>query len=146
MSDQLPAHYMQIEKLILSTIQKQTEERNLLNASQFGFRADHSTSLHCTRMSLVDHVTINFNNNMLTAAVFLDIKKAFNTMWQSGLLHKLSELEFSTCLIKIIASFLTNRKIKFLVEGEFSTPRKIGDLQPQGSILALVLYSLYIVT
>jgi hypothetical protein len=56
------------EKLILRTIQKHAEERTVLNASQFGFRADHSTTLQCMR--LADHVTLNFNNNMATAAVF----------------------------------------------------------------------------
>jgi hypothetical protein len=54
------------EKLILGTIEKHTEERNLPNASQFGFRADHSTTLQCVR--LADHITLNFNNNMSTAA------------------------------------------------------------------------------
>jgi hypothetical protein len=38
------------------------------NASQFGFRTDHSMMLQCMR--LADHVTLNFNNNMSTAAVF----------------------------------------------------------------------------
>jgi hypothetical protein len=33
------------EKLILRTIQKHIEEINLLNASQFGFRAHHSIAL-----------------------------------------------------------------------------------------------------
>jgi hypothetical protein len=61
------------EKLILRTIQKHTEEINLLNASQFGFRADHSTTLQC--MMLADHITLNFNNNMPMGAVFLDMKK-----------------------------------------------------------------------
>jgi hypothetical protein len=42
----------------------------------------------------------------MTAAVFLDIAEAFDTTWQSGLLYKLSELEFSTHLIKLIASLL----------------------------------------
>jgi hypothetical protein len=90
------------EKLTLRTIQKHTGERNLLNASQFGFRADHGATLQC--MKLADQVTLNFNNKMSTAAVFLDIGKAFNTTWHSGLLYKLSELEFSTSLIKLIAS------------------------------------------
>jgi hypothetical protein len=54
------------ENVILRTIQKHTEERNLRNASQFGFRADHSTTFQ--RMRVVDHVTLNFNNNMSTAA------------------------------------------------------------------------------
>jgi hypothetical protein len=30
-------------------------------------------------MWLADHVTLNFNNNMLMAAVFLDVEKAFDT-------------------------------------------------------------------
>jgi hypothetical protein len=78
------------EKSILRTIQKHTEERNLLNASQFDFRADYSMKLQC--VSLVDHVTQNFNNNMSMAAVFLDIEKGFDTTWHSGLLYKLLEL------------------------------------------------------
>jgi hypothetical protein len=60
------------EKVILKIFQKHIEERGLLNASQFGFRARHSTTLQCMR--LTDHVTLNFNNKMSTAAVFLDIE------------------------------------------------------------------------
>jgi hypothetical protein len=37
------------------------------NANQFGFRIDHSMTLQCMR--LADHITLNFNNNMPTAAV-----------------------------------------------------------------------------
>jgi hypothetical protein len=54
------------------------------------------------------------------------IEKAFETKWHSDLPHKLSELEFSTNLIKLTASFLPVKEFKFLVEGEFSTPRKIA--------------------
>jgi hypothetical protein len=53
----------------------------------------------------------------------------------------LSELEFLTSLIKLIASFLTDRKFEVLVEVEFSAP--VAGV-PQGSVLASVLYSLYI--
>jgi hypothetical protein len=60
------------EKLILKFLQKHIDERGLLNASQFGFRARHSTTLQCMR--LADHITLNFNNKMSTAAVFLDIE------------------------------------------------------------------------
>jgi hypothetical protein len=76
-------------------------------------------------MRLTDRVTLNINNNMLTAAVFLNIQNVFDTTWHSGLLYKLLELEFSTSIIKLTASFLTDRKFKFLVKGEFFTPRKI---------------------
>jgi hypothetical protein len=128
-------------EIILRTIQTHTEERNLLNASQFGFRADDSTTLQYMR--LVDRVTLNFSNNMWMVAKFLHIEETFDTTWHSGLLHKLLKQEFSTSSIKIIVSFLTDRKFKVLVEGEFSTPRKIAVGVPQGSTLASIC-TLYI--
>jgi hypothetical protein len=95
-------------------------------------------------MRLTDLVSLNFNNNMFTAAVFLDIEKATGTTWHPGLLYKLTELQFPISLIKLIASFLTNRKCKVSVEGELSSPRKVAAGVPQDSVLAPVLYSLYI--
>jgi hypothetical protein len=62
----------------------------------------------------------------------------------SGLLYKLSELEFLTGLIKLIASFLGDTKFRFLVEGDFSTPREIATGLPQGFVLAPILYRLHI--
>jgi hypothetical protein len=70
----------------------QIKERYMLNATQFGFRARHSTMLQCMR--LTDHVTLNFNNNMSTAAVFLDIEKSFYITWHIVFLYKLLELKF----------------------------------------------------
>jgi hypothetical protein len=96
------------EKFILRIIQKHAEERNLPNASQFGFLEDNGMTLQCMMQEY--HVTINFNNNISTVVVFLDIEKAFDTTWHSGLLYKLSKLEFPTNLIKLIASLLTDRK------------------------------------
>jgi hypothetical protein len=100
----------------LKTVQRYIEEKGLINASQFGFRARHSTTLQCVR--LMGHVTLNFNSNMSTAAVFLDIEKAFDTMWLISLLYKLSTLKFSISLIKLISSFLSQRKFRFSAEGE----------------------------
>jgi hypothetical protein len=59
---------------------------------------------------------------MSTAAVFLDIEKAFDITWHPGLLYKLSKLEFPTSLIKLISSFLSQRKFRVSVEDEMSTP------------------------
>jgi hypothetical protein len=70
----------------------------------------------------------------------LDIGKAFDTTWNCGLLYKLSELKFSTSSIKLITSFLTDRKFIVLVEPEFSTSREKAIRVPPGSVLAPVLY------
>jgi hypothetical protein len=95
-------------------------------------------------MRLADHVTLYFNCNISTAAVFLDIEKAFDTTWQPGLLYKLSKLQFSISLIKLIASFLSQRKFRVSVEGEMSKPRYMQAGVPQGSVLSPTLYTLYI--
>jgi hypothetical protein len=109
------------EKVIQKIVQRHLDYNNLLNVSQFGFRARHSTTLQCMRNT--DHITLNLNNNMSTAAVFLDIEKAFDTTWHPGLLCKLSKLKVPVNLIRIIKSHLSNRKFKVSVEGELSTPR-----------------------
>jgi hypothetical protein len=68
---------------------------------------------------------------MSRAAVFLDIEKAFDKTWHPGLVYNLSELQFPINLIKLIASFLTNRKFKVSVEGELSSPKKVAVGMPQ---------------
>jgi hypothetical protein len=77
---------------------------------------------------------------MSTAAVFLDIEKIFDTTWQSDLLYKLSKLEFSTNLIKLLGSFLSQRKFRVSVEGKVSTPRVMQAGVPQGSVLSPILF------
>jgi hypothetical protein len=81
---------------------------------------------------------------MSTAAVCLDIEKASDTTWHPGLLYKLSKLQFSTSLIKLIGSFLSQRKFRVSVEGEVSTPRYMQAGVPQSSVLFPTLYNLYI--
>jgi hypothetical protein len=105
------------KKVILKFVQKHVEEWGLLNASQFGFRECQSKTLQCLR--LTDHVTLNFNNKMSTAAVFLDIEKAVDTTWHSGLLYKLSKLEFSANFINSFWRVVTmvNNTRNFSVSG-----------------------------
>jgi hypothetical protein len=95
------------------------------------------------RMRLPDHVTLNFNNKMSIAAVFLDIEKAFDTTWYSILLCKLSKLEFLTSLIQHIGSLLSQQKFSVLVEGVMSTPREMQTGVPHGSVLSPTLFNIY---
>jgi hypothetical protein len=110
------------EKVILKIVQRHIEEIGLLNASQFGFGACQSMTLQW--MKLMDHVTLNFNNNMYTAAVFLEIWKAFDTIWHLGLPYKLSKLKFSINSIKLISSFLSQKEFRVSVEDEMSMPSR----------------------
>jgi hypothetical protein len=107
------------EKAILGIAKRHIGEKNLFSPSQFGFRARHSTTLQCMR--LADHVTLKFNSNKSTAAVFLDIEKAFDTTWHPGLLYKLSKLQFSNKLSSL-ALFFRNENSESRWKASF--PRK----------------------
>jgi hypothetical protein len=52
-------------------------------------------------------------------------------------------MNFSASLIKLISSFLSNRKFSVSVEGEMSTPRIMQAKVPQGSILSPTLVNMY---
>jgi hypothetical protein len=94
-----------LEKVVPKVVQSHIEVRVLLDASKFGFRARRNITLQCMR--LTEHVTSNFNNNMSTAPVLVDIEKAFDTTWNPGFFYKLYKLQFSTNLIHLIISSLS---------------------------------------
>jgi hypothetical protein len=45
--------------------------------------------------------------------------------------------------VKLISSFLSQRKFRDLVEGEMSTPRDMPAGVPQGSVLSPTMYTKY---
>jgi hypothetical protein len=61
---------------------------------------------------LVERVTRHCDERRLTGAVFLDVTKAFDTVWIEGFLYKLSILNFPSCLVNIISSYLRGRTFK----------------------------------
>jgi hypothetical protein len=56
-------------------------------------------------MRLTGHVTLNLKN-MSTAAVFLDIEKAYFKTWHTGFQYTFSELEFSASFSSLALFFL----------------------------------------
>jgi hypothetical protein len=95
------------EKIPLARVLREVSERGLLRDEQFGFRHRYSTTLQLTR--LVERVNRNFDERRLTGAVFLDMAKAFDTIWVKGLLYKLTVLNFPSYLVKTISSYLDCR-------------------------------------
>jgi len=68
--------------------------------SQYGFReAAHSTGL--ALMELIKDITSNLENNLVTIGVFIDLKKAFDTIDHSILIMKLCHFWCSRCCFKL---------------------------------------------
>ena len=66
------------------------ETNDLLDNSQFGFREGRSTT--AAALNLTDHILDAFDESKFTIGIFLDLKKAFETVDHNILIHKLHHL------------------------------------------------------
>jgi hypothetical protein len=89
-------------------------------------------------------VNRNLGKKRLTGAVFLDVAKAFNTVWVNGLLFKLTALNFPSYLAKTISSYLHNRMFEASFQTTTSTRRGMQAGVAQGGQISPVLFSLYV--
>ena len=127
------------ERLILQFLQESLAGK--IRDEQFAFRQNHSTVLQLTK--LVDQISDNLNQGIQTAAIFLDVEKAFDTVWHDGLLHKMMSMDIPLQLIKITESFLSDRTFSVKIEDQNSAVRKANAGVPQGSCLSPTLFNIY---
>ena len=85
-----------------------------------------------------------FNRSGATRAVALDISKAFDRVWYAGLLHKFKSYGSSGQIFGLISSFLSNRRLRVVLDGKSSQEYPVNVGVPQGSILGPTLFLLYI--
>ena len=131
-----------LEAIILNRLHKHELEHKQLIPEQFGFRSKHWTVQQLAR--LTDSVSLNFNINKSTCALFLDMEKAFDTVWHEGLITKLKNCNIDQYLIKIINSYLKNRTFVVGINNNVSTEKSVAAGVPQGSVLGPVLFLYYV--
>ena len=95
------------EKLVNNRAVDHLEKCGLFSDFQYGFRSSRSTADLLTVVS--DRIARAFNWSGATRAVALDIFKAFDRVWHTGLLHKLKSYGISGQIFGLISSFLSNR-------------------------------------
>lgn len=131
------------ESWVLTKIRTHCDDNNIIPDEQFGFRPQRSTVQALTKLS--HDITTAINEGVPTIACSIDCEKAFDTTWIEGLIYKLKYLfGFNNHLCKLLYSYLKNRTFQVKIENTFSDSFKIVAGVPQGSVLAPVLYTLFI--
>ena len=93
---------------------------------------------------LMEYIIKNNEKDSYTCALFVDLSKAFDTVNHDILIAKLEHYGVRGLPLRLIKSYLTNRKQYTMVNGVKSCELLIDIGVPQGSVLGPLLFLLYI--
>lgn len=96
-----------LEKVINRQLIKFLEKNTLISTSQFGFRRDRSTEDAVN--TLIGEVTELVDRKKKVIGVFLDLKKAFDTVSIQILLEKIERFGIRGTPLRLFESYLTDR-------------------------------------
>jgi len=123
--------YKLLERLALQRISPTVE--GLLSPYQAGFRKGRST---CDQdAALTTFIENGFQQNLKTGAVFLDLTAAYDTVWHTGLLYKLSK-SMPYWFTGLVGLLLADRRLRVRMGNDTSAWRS------QRNGLATVLFNL----
>ena len=105
------------QKLVNKRIVHHLEKCGLLSDFHYGFRSSQSPADFLTVVS--DRIARAFNRSRATWAVALDISKAFDRVWHTGLLFKLKSYGILGQIFGLI-SFLSKRRLQVVLDGKSS--------------------------
>ena len=126
------------EKLLYKYILDFLDANRTIYKHQFGFREKHSTQQTIT--SLVEKITESWDTGDMVIGVFLDLKKAFDTVSHDILLKKMYAYGIRGNAFKLLKSYLTGRTQYVIYDGVKSDTLPIKCGLPQGSILGPLLF------
>ena len=138
----LPQFSKILEKLFVNRLDGFIEKFGLLSDHQYGFRSNRSTSLAV--MDFVENLATAINDKQTSIGVFIDLRKAFDTIDHSLLLQKLERYGIRGVTNHRLRSYLNNRFQYVNINNTESCLRRVMCGVPQGSVLGPKLFILYL--
>ena len=130
------------ERLVYNQLESYVTQHNLINPKQSGFRSLHSTTT--AMLDLTNEWCFNIDRKLLNGTLFLDLKKALDTVDHTILLKTLEYFGLDLSVIDWFKSYLSDRTQMCMVNGVLSDPQNLSCGVPQGTILGPLLFLIYI--
>lgn len=138
----LPNYEKVLEIVIKNQLCKYLDQNEILIEAQSGFREKHSceTAIQNTLISWREYL----DKSEMIGVVFLDFKRAFETVNRNLLLRKLNNYGITDKAYKWFEMYLNNRKQQVKYRNAISVKKDTIHGVPQRSVLGSLLFVLYI--
>ena len=130
------------EKLIHSRLIKHLIDHDILNPYQHGFRPGRSTTTALA--SILPRIQDAIDNKLMCLGLFIDLKKAFDTVPHSILISKLNHYGIQGKFSCLLESYLSHRKQRVWIGNCTSNELYVPVGVPQGSVLGPLMFLLHI--
>lgn len=114
------------------------EEGNLLSSNQVGFRSGRSTTN--AFVSFCGDILECFNKGSHTAAVFFDLEKAYDRVWDVVIIKQLIGWGIDGHTLAFIKFYLESRNVRVRIGDLLSSAEFIENGVPQGGVLSVTLF------
>ena len=131
-----------MESIVKDVVITYLLENNLLSNCQLGFVSGRSVQLQL--LSPLNHWTVILDSGHTIDVIYLDFKKAFDSVSHKRLLSKLHSYGFRDPLLGRRMSFIVGRHQVVCVHDAVSSWHSVISCIPQGSVLGPVLFLLYV--
>ena len=138
----LPCFSKIFEKVAYIRIEKYLSSNKIIIDNQYGFRANHSS--YMAILEMYNRISKSIDDHKVSAGVFIDLSKAFDTINHERLFDKLEHYGFRGLSLQWLKDYLSNRKQYVFFNNHSSSIQNITCGVPQGSILGPLLFLLYV--
>uniref|UniRef100_A0A6G5A9M6 Reverse transcriptase domain-containing protein n=1 Tax=Rhipicephalus microplus TaxID=6941 RepID=A0A6G5A9M6_RHIMP len=118
------------------------QENSSIIPTQHGFRAGFSCDTQL--VEFCHDIAAFINSGLQVDCIFLDFRKAFNTVSHTLLLLKLSYLNLPNTLLKWLEAYLLDRNQRVILHGVRSSDVSVLSGVPQASVLGPLLFLIFI--
>ena len=127
-----------MERIVHNQLYDYLKKHNFLTPQQFGFRKGRSATHAVTYLS--DYIRSNMDIGNCTGAIYIDLRKAFDTVDHGTLLSRLQEYGIKNRELEWFSDYLFNRKQLVQYNNTTSETEYVTTGVPQGSILGPLFF------